>query len=81
MGVFDYDIKETLAVSARSLVRRAVRKSDGLAVIMKSPAQEPASSEELWHFEFEFRRKHGNLFSFAVLIYNVLRKEVIISPH
>lgn len=55
MGIFDYEIKETLAVSSRSLVRRAVRKSDGLAVIMKSPALEPASSEELWHFEFEYR--------------------------
>lgn len=55
MGVFDYEIKETLAVSTRSLVRRAVRKSDGLSVIIKSPAQEPASSEDLWHFEFEYR--------------------------
>jgi predicted ATPase/HPt (histidine-containing phosphotransfer) domain-containing protein len=54
VGVFDYDIKETLAVSSRSLVRRAVRKADGLPVIIKSPAQEPASSEDLWQFEFEY---------------------------
>src|SRR4051812_21639057 len=55
MGVFDYDIKETLAVSSRSLVRRAVRKADGLPVIIKSPAQELASSEDFWQFEFEYR--------------------------
>jgi len=55
MGVFDYDIKETLAVSSRSLVRRAVRKADGLPVIIKSPAQEVATSEDFWQFEFEFR--------------------------
>src|SRR5688500_17340576 len=55
MGVFDYDIKETLAVSSRSLVRRAVRKADGLPVIIKSPAQDLITSEELWQFEFEFR--------------------------
>lgn len=55
MGVFDYDIKETLAVSSRSLVRRAVRKADGLPAIIKSPAQELASSEDFWQFEFEFR--------------------------
>src|SRR3954468_13493689 len=55
MGVFDYDIKETLAVSSRSLVRRAVRKADGLPVIIKSPAQEIASSEDVWQLEFEYR--------------------------
>jgi predicted ATPase/HPt (histidine-containing phosphotransfer) domain-containing protein len=55
MGVFDYDIKETLAVSSRSLVRRAIRRADGLPVIIKSPAQELASSEDLWQFEFEYR--------------------------
>jgi predicted ATPase/HPt (histidine-containing phosphotransfer) domain-containing protein len=55
MGVFDYDIKETLAVSSRSLVRRAVRKTDGLPVIIKSPAQELASSEDFWQLEFEYR--------------------------
>jgi len=55
MGVFDYEIKETLAVSSRSLVRRAVRKADGLPVIIKSPAQELASSEDFWQFEFEYR--------------------------
>jgi len=55
MGVFDYDIKETLAVSSRSLVRRAVRKADGLSVIIKSPAQEVGTSEDFWQFEFEFR--------------------------
>src|SRR5215207_10334751 len=55
MGVFDYDIKETLAVSSRSLVRRAVRRADGLPVIIKSPAHELASSEDFWQFEFEFR--------------------------
>jgi predicted ATPase/GAF domain-containing protein len=55
MGVFDYDIKETLAVSSRSLVRRAVRRADGLPVIIKSPAHEVASSDDFWQFEFEFR--------------------------
>jgi predicted ATPase/HPt (histidine-containing phosphotransfer) domain-containing protein len=55
MGVFDYDIKETLAVSSRSLVRRALRKTDGLPVIIKSPAQELATSEDFWQFEFEYR--------------------------
>ena len=55
MGVFDYDIKETLAVSSRSLVRRAVRKADGLSVIIKSPAQELVTSDDLWQFEFEYR--------------------------
>ena len=55
MGLLDYDIKETLAVSSRSVVRRAVRKADGLPVIIKSPSQEVATSEDFWQFEFEFR--------------------------
>src|SRR5687767_9996662 len=55
MGVFDYEIKETLAVSSRSVVRRAVRKADGLPVIIKSPAQELATSEEFWQVDFEYR--------------------------
>lgn len=55
MGVLDYDIKETVAVSSRSLVRRAVRRADGLPVIIKSPAQELASGEDFLQFEFEFR--------------------------
>jgi predicted ATPase/HPt (histidine-containing phosphotransfer) domain-containing protein len=55
MGVFDYEIRETLAVSSRSVVRRGVRKTDGLKVIIKSPAQEPASSEDVWQFELEYR--------------------------
>src|SRR5215216_1380694 len=55
MGIFDYVIKETLAVSTRSIVRRAARKSDGLPVIIKSPAQEQSLGEDLWHLEFEYR--------------------------
>src|ERR1041384_8194758 len=55
MGIFDYEIKQTLSVSTHRLVRRAVRKSDGLPVIIKSPAQEQPSAEDVWQFEFEYR--------------------------
>ena len=55
MALSDYEIKETLAVSSRSVIQRAIRSRDGAGVILKSPAEEYATPQTLRQYEFEHR--------------------------
>ncbi|HEY5960713.1 MAG TPA: AAA family ATPase, partial [Polyangiaceae bacterium] len=54
MGLSDYEIKETVTTSRRSLIRRATRRRDGTSVILKSPSAEFPSAEELHQYQFEY---------------------------
>jgi serine/threonine protein kinase len=55
MPLEDYEIKDVLAQSERTLVRRARRRSDGADVVLKSLTREYPSAREVGQFEFEYR--------------------------
>src|SRR3954447_22540421 len=55
VSLSDYDIRDTIGVSTRSLVRRAIRRSDGAPVVIKASNQVYPSPHELRQLEFEFR--------------------------
>lgn len=55
MPIEDYEIKDVLAQSERTLVRRARRRSDGADVVLKSLTREYPSAREVGQFEFEYR--------------------------
>jgi|GEM_PF-224235 len=55
MSLEGYDLKETIAQSAHTLVRRGVRRQDGVKVIIKSLTSAYPSPSELGRLEFEFR--------------------------
>lgn len=55
MDVEGYEIKETVARSARTLVRRARRVQDGAAVVIKSLGSEYPSALDIAQLEFEYR--------------------------
>jgi len=55
VGVPGYVLGETLALSSRYHLRRAVRLSDGLPVVIKSLAAEYPSAREVRQLEFEYR--------------------------
>ncbi|HTV23406.1 MAG TPA: AAA family ATPase, partial [Polyangiaceae bacterium] len=51
----DYELEEVIAKSSRTVVQRARRKSDGLSVVIKSPAQAYPSASAVGQLEFEYR--------------------------
>jgi len=53
MGMQDYELGETIARSARSELQRAVRKSDGRAVIIKRSVQAFPSARDVAQLEYE----------------------------
>ncbi|HXX67479.1 MAG TPA: AAA family ATPase [Polyangiaceae bacterium] len=55
MPIEDYEIKDVLAQSERTLVRRARRRSDGADVVLKSLTREYPSARDVGQFEFEYR--------------------------
>jgi predicted ATPase/HPt (histidine-containing phosphotransfer) domain-containing protein len=55
MGLQSYDIGETIAQSANSVVRRAVRRADGERVVIKLHAKEYPTTREIGQLEFEHR--------------------------
>ena len=50
-----YAVGETIARSGRTIVRRARRVADGLAVVIKTPAREYPTVRDLSQLEFEHR--------------------------
>jgi predicted ATPase/GAF domain-containing protein/HPt (histidine-containing phosphotransfer) domain-containing protein len=55
MPVRDYELREIIATSERSVVRRAVRVRDGTPVVIKTIAHEYPTPRELRQLEFEYR--------------------------
>ena len=55
MGPEGYDIKEMVAQSLRTTVRRAVRRRDQAPVILKTLLREPPNRRESGQLEFEYR--------------------------
>ena len=55
MELRDYEIRDTLARSPRSLVRRAIRRGDGQPVVIKSLVREYPPAHEVAQLEFEHR--------------------------
>lgn len=55
MVLFGYELKEVVAASERSVVRRGVRLADGTRVVVKLLAREYPTERELKQLEFEYR--------------------------
>jgi predicted ATPase/signal transduction histidine kinase len=55
VGLLGYALGETLALSSRYHLRRALRKSDGRPVVIKSLVAEYPSAREVRQLEFEYR--------------------------
>jgi predicted ATPase/HPt (histidine-containing phosphotransfer) domain-containing protein len=55
MGLESYDLGEIVAQSPHSVVRRAVRRTDGEAVVIKLHTKEYPTTREIGQLEFEHR--------------------------
>jgi predicted ATPase len=55
MGFESYDIKDVLAQSPSTVVRRAIRKTDGAPVVLKTLSREYPTAREIGQIEFEYR--------------------------
>jgi hypothetical protein len=55
MSLDAYEVEETIARTRNAMLRRAVRKSDGARVVLKSLSRAYPTAKELGQLEFEHR--------------------------
>jgi histidine kinase len=55
MGLEAYEVGETIAESRNTILRRAIRKSDGARVVLKSLIRAYPTASELGQLQFEYR--------------------------